>query len=388
MAVAGAALSGAGAALALLNVRTTPELRDFAPARNVDTLRLLRPHEPAGTIAVCVPARNEERTLPLLIEDLRAQRDVPGMRVFIVDDGSTDETFDAAIAAASGDTRFSVRRSEREPPPGWLGKQAACSAMSTEALNAGAQILIFIDADVRVGPDAVSRAAAALRSTGAGLVSVWPSQNAVTWAERLIQPLLAWSWMSTMPIAVSNRSLRPSTAVACGQFLAFTRDAYLSAGGHSKVAASLTEDLDIARNLRRSRFRTVLVSGRAHARCRMYTSRRELAAGYGRWLGTAFGGTGGTIVVAALAVLAYLVPPVVALVGHGRARRFGFIGYLAAVTSRLASSHTEHGGRLGAARVAECCLHPFSALAFVALLAHSTRQSRRRSAHWKGRPVR
>ncbi|AEF39761.1 Possible glycosyl transferase [Hoyosella subflava DQS3-9A1] len=323
-----------------------------------------------------------------MIDDLRAQRGVPGMRVFIVDDGSTDKTFDAAIAAAADDTRFSIQRSEQEPPPGWLGKQAACSAMSTEALHAGAQILIFIDADVRLGPEALARAATALRSTEAGLVSVWPSQGAVSCAERLVQPLLAWSWMTTMPIALSNRSLRPSTAVACGQFLAFTREAYLRAGGHSKVAASLTEDLNIARNLRRCQYRTVLVSGRAHVRCRMYSSRRELSAGYGRWLSTAFGSTGGSIVVAALAVLAYLVPPAVALFGHGSARRLGFIGYLAAVTSRLASSQTEHGRRPGAARVAECLLHPLSALAFVALLADSIRQSHGRSAHWKGRPLR
>src|SRR5262245_27595295 len=50
-------------------------------------------------VAVIVPARNEARTLPVLLADLAAQRPAPA-EVVVVDDGSDDGT--AAVARTTG----------------------------------------------------------------------------------------------------------------------------------------------------------------------------------------------------------------------------------------------------------------------------------------------
>ena len=75
-----------------------------------------------------------------------------------------------------------------------------------------------------------------------------------------MQPLLCWSWASTLPIPLTDRGLRPSTAVSCGQFLVFDAAAYRAAGGHIAVATRVTEDLEVARALRRAGHRTAVVA--------------------------------------------------------------------------------------------------------------------------------
>ncbi|MFX0572962.1 glycosyltransferase [Nocardia nepalensis] len=335
-------------------------------------------------VTICVPARDEARRLPGLIDDLRRQVGVPRLRVLILDDASSDGTEAAAVAAIAGDARFTVIRSEAEPAPGWTGKAAACARL---AELADASVLIFLDADVRLAPSAVAAAVAELRRSGAALLSPWPYQVAESLAEALVQPLLCWSWAATLPIAIANRSRRPSTAVACGQFLVFDAAAYRAIGGHTSVAASPTEDLDIARALRRSGRRTELVSAGRSARTRMYRDATELEAGYTRWLWSAYGGTTvGGAAVGAIAALAYWVPPLAAIAGRGRTRATGLIGYTAAVTSRLLTRSLENGPLTRTDTLAALA-HPLSIAAYLRLWTHSHQAHRTNTLTWKARPL-
>ncbi len=339
----------------------------------------------AEHVTVCVPARDESDELPALIADLRAQTGVPGLRVLILDDGSTDGTAAAAREAIADDPRFEVIRSEAEPPPGWTGKAAACARL---AELADAPILVFLDADVRLAPQAIAAAARAVRDRHAGLISPWPAQQSGTRAEALVQPLLCWSWASTLPIVLGNRGHRPSTAVACGQFLAFDAAAYRAIGGHAAVADSPTEDLDIARALRRAGYATHLVAAGPLARTRMYRGAEEVEGGYTRWLWSAYGGSRpAAAVVGIVLALGYWLPPLAALCGSGATRRIGALGYAAAVTGRLAARSLETGGPLRRADVLAAAAHPFSIAAYQRLVLRSHRARRAGALRWKDRPL-
>ena len=360
----GAALAGIGLGFTLANRLT---LRRPAPGGVVS--------EP---VTVMVPARDEVSRVGALLDDLRAQRGTPAMRVFVLDDDSSDRTFEVAAADVADDPRFVVLRGVGGPPAGWVGKQWACARL-VEAAAAAEGVLVFVDADVRLSPDALATAVGSLRSSGSGLLSPWPVQVAGTWTERAIQPLLAWSWAASLPVTVANRSLRPSTAVACGQFLVVDAGAYRRVGGHGAVASSVTEDLALARALRRSGTRTAVLPAGSLASCRMYRGAAEVDAGYSRWLWSSYGGVVGSVAVAGLLALAYLVP-VVALV-TGRGRRWGVAGYAAGVASRLAARSLE-GGPLD---VVAALAHPLSVAGYLVLLARSHRAHRRGRTVWRGR---
>ncbi|MTE14020.1 glycosyltransferase [Nocardia aurantiaca] len=373
---AGSAVAALGAAIALTNRLTVRRLRPGG-------------HPVSEAVTVCIPARDEADRLPSLIADLRAQQGVPRLRVLILDDASTDGTAAAARAVIGTDDRFHLSRNDIDPAPGWTGKSAACARLADLATEstAGDGVLVFLDADIRLSPGALAAAVHELRSTRAALVCPWPRQLADSPAERLIQPLLCWSWASTLPVAVANRTLRPSMAVACGQFLVFDAAAYRAIGGHTAVATSLTEDLAIARELRRNGHPTMLVAAGPHAETRMYRTTFALTEGYTRWLWSAYGGPTGSLAIASLAALAFWLPPLAALLGHGRVRRTGLLGYSAAAAARLLARSIENGGPIESADIVAALAHPASVAAYLGLSARSHRARRAGSLRWKDRAL-
>ncbi|WP_415976769.1 glycosyltransferase [Rhodococcus sp. 077-4] len=366
----------ASAAVSVFNSRFMPSLG--TPEQNV-----------TERVVVCIPARNEVSTLPALIGDLTRQRACTDLNVIVLDDDSTDGTAAAARAAAEGDPRIRVVSSGVAPPAGWTGKAAACAELArlADEDDPTASMIVFVDADVRLEPEAIAAAARMLRRRGASLLCPWPEQLAESIAERLVQPLLAWSWMSTLPIPLGNASLAPSTAVACGQFMAFDAAAYRAIGGHHCVASSPTEDLDLARALRRRGFSTAVASGAGFVRCRMYRSAADVRSGYSRWLWNEFGGPTGSAAAAVALAVVYVVPPVAALTASGSTRRLGWAGYLAGTVSRLAARRREVGSHFGVGDAVDAALHPVSILAFVGLVAESHVRRQRGSATWKSRPM-
>lgn len=365
---AGCTVSVVGAALAAVNTLTAPRVR---PNPN-DT-------SASETVTVCIPARDEERDLPLLVSDLRAQRLGAPMRVLILDDGSRDGTVDAATHAIGGDDRFTVLTGSAGGQG--VGKSVACIELGRIALQGDPTVLVFLDADVRLVPDAIASAVTQLRRGGTSFLSPWPQQVAVGLAERLVQPLLVWSWTSTLYLRGANASLRASTAVACGQFLVLDATAYRAVGGHESTRSSVTDDLTLARSFRASRFSTAVAYAGEVASCRMYTSTREVRVGYTRWLWSAFGRPAAMPVVMVLAVTAWVLPPVAAVIGRGSVRRWGLLGYAAAVASRALTRRAEGLGF----DLPSAATHPVSVSAGVALVVESARGRRRGTLTWKDR---
>ncbi|WP_068278201.1 glycosyltransferase [Aldersonia kunmingensis] len=373
--VAAAALAAAArAGLALYNRAALPSVAAVAA----------RAAAPPGPVTVCIPARNERDRLPELIADLRAQRGVSDLRILILDDDSTDGTADVGAAAIDGDARFELHRGTGDPPPGWVGKQAACARLA-ELADARTGALVFLDADVRLAPDALVAAARALPVTGAILLSPWPRQLAESMAERLMQPLLCWSWAGTLPMPLANASTRPSTAVACGQFLVFDPEGYRTIGGHAAVAASPTEDLALARELRKSGAHTVTLPAGDLVSCRMYRGAAELDAGYTRWLWSAYGGLPGSIAVGATLAFVDVLPVLAALFGRGRVRTNGVIGYSAAVGSRVLARSMETASPPNRAEILAALAHPVAIVGYLLLTVKSHRAHRRGTASWRGR---
>ena len=144
--------------------------------------------------------------LPLLLADL-AKQSLPAAEILVVDDASSDGT--AAVAAAAGAT---VVRTTG-PPAGWAGKPWACwrGVQSTTA-----PMLVFLDADVRLAPDALARLVATHDRVG-GLLSVQPRHLAGRAVEGLsmvpnVVVLAGTGAFSPRP-SRANRGVRPVPGV-------------------------------------------------------------------------------------------------------------------------------------------------------------------------------
>src|ERR1700761_3221691 len=122
-----------------------------------------------GAVSVLIPARNEERAIGSLVESLLASRGVE-IEIIVLDDGSTDRTADAVRSFAARDARVQLRSSPPLPHD-WNGKQHACHTLAGLAKY---EILCFLDADLRLEPDALAYMSAFLLRSQSDLVSGFP----------------------------------------------------------------------------------------------------------------------------------------------------------------------------------------------------------------------
>ena len=209
-------------------------------------------------------------------------------------------------------------------------------------------------------------------------MSPYPRQLAETVGERLVQPLLQWSWLTTLPLRLAERSPRPSLTAANGQLLVVDAAAYSRAGGHEAVRHEVLEDIALLRTLKSRGGHGTVTDGTALATCRMYDGWASLRDGYSKSLWAAFGSPAGAVAGLGLLATAYVVPPVAAL----RGCRVGLTGYAAAVLGRVVVAR-RMGGRVWPDTLA----HPASVLALGALTGRSLLLHRRGALRWKGRHV-
>ena len=238
-------------------------------------LRLLRePALPSGrpSVSVLIPARNEEANIAEACAAVLASEGVE-VELVVLDDASTDRT--PEILAGIGDARLLVAQAP-PLPPGWSGKQHACHVLGGLARH---ELMVFVDADVRLGPDAVARMAGFMERHAVGLASGFPSQVTVTWAEVLLLPLIHFLLLGFLPMGAMRRRRAPGLGAGCGQLFIVRRNAYERAGGHAAIRASLHDGLTLPRAFRRSGSMTDLFDASGFARCRMYVNAAQVWEG-------------------------------------------------------------------------------------------------------------
>ena len=327
-------------------------------------------------LSVLVPARDEAANVGPLLDAVLASRGVD-LEAIVLDDGSTDGTGD--LVRARADPR--VRVVQGAPlPPGWIGKQHACHQLAREA---GAPVLVFLDADMRLAPDALARLAAFVEAGGLGLASGFPRLPTGTLGERLVVPQILVTLLGYLPLPMARRApTDPRFAAACGQVMAVTRAAYDASGGHEAMRGSIHDGIGLARAVRRAGFATDLCDLTDLASCRMYETWPQVWAGF---LKTAREGMATraalpvwTLLLAGGHVLPIMVAILAAWTGEGRLPAFLALALL--VIARVALAVRTRQGMLAV------LLHPIGVcvvlvIQWTALLAGP----RRLPAVWRGR---
>ena len=263
-------------------------------------------------ISVLIPARNEEQNLRATLESVLASRDCD-FEVIVLDDHSTDRTVEIINEFARRDAR--VRRETAPPlPAGWCGKQHACHVLAGLAIH---PLLVFMDADVRLAPDALARMSGFMtrisvldcgsplpllnaqesarglpqsktcRTTGTpansiALASGVPRQDLGTFSERLLIPQIHFILLGFLPMWFMRRTTSPAFSAGCGQLFIARRDAYEKTGGHAMIRQTLHDGVKLPRLFRRCGFRTELFDATDLATCRMYHTNAETWRGLGK----------------------------------------------------------------------------------------------------------
>jgi hypothetical protein len=139
--------------------------------------------------------------------------------------------------------------------------------------------LAFIDADVRLQPDALARMIEYQSQSKAALLSAFPHQVTGTWLEKWLIPLMHFILLGFLPFRRMRDSVSPAYAAGCGQFFITTRTDYELAGTHASIRQSRHDGLKLPRAYRASGLSTDVIDGTSLAECRMYRSASEVIRG-------------------------------------------------------------------------------------------------------------
>lgn len=231
----------------------------------------------SSRLSVLIPARNEENNIRATLQAVLASQDCD-FEAVVLDDHSTDRTCEIVRELARRDDRL---RLEGAPalPAGWCGKPHACHVLAGIACH---PLLVFIDADVRLAPDALTRMACFIEQTGADLASGVPRQETGTFSERLLIPLIHFILLGFLPMRAMRRTNRPACSAGCGQIFIARHSAYVQCGGHARLRDSLHDGLKLPRIFRQAGFSTDLFDATDLATCRMYHTNMETLRGLGK----------------------------------------------------------------------------------------------------------
>jgi len=229
-------------------------------------------------VSIIIPARNEEVCLGDCLTSLVTQAGVV-FEIIVVDDDSTDRTRTIAESFAG------VRVISPGPlPSGWTGKN---NAVVAGAKAARGEWLLFTDADTVHLPGSLARALAEAKENRAELLSYSPEQIVVTFAEKVVMPVIFAELASQYPPA-KVRDQSSGVVAANGQYILVRRDAYESAGGHGAAADKILEDVALARAFRAAGYKVHFRYGAGAVRTRMYRNWHELREGWTKNLALLF----------------------------------------------------------------------------------------------------
>ncbi len=344
------------------------------------------PGKPANAhyepVSVLIPARNEEASIEAAVASILGSRGID-FEVIVLDDSSTDRTSEIVAKIGARDSRVSIKTAP-PLPAGWNGKQHACYVLASLATH---RTLCFLDADVRLQPEALLRMAAFLDAAHSDLASGFPLEQAETFLERLLLPLIHFVLLAYLPLAGMRLFRAPGFAAGCGQFLMVRRAAYENSGGHANIRSTMHDGLFLPRLFRQYGFRTDIADLTNLATCRMYRSAADV------WNGLAKNATEGIAAPArivpftVLLVLGQIAPLVLGLMllfsrvsASVQVQALAITAIAAAFTPRLIAIVRFRQG------VASALLHPVGVAVLLALQWYALfRKFTGQNATWRGR---
>lgn len=332
-------------------------------------------------VSVLIPARNEENRITPCIESLLDQ-DYPSYEILVLDDRSTDGTFNLVKGLAKHNTHLKILKG-RELPEDWLGKPWACWQLSRKARG---DWFLYLDADTWHYPEMLKRTVQMAEGKKAQVLTLFTRQVTKTWMEALVIPVMAYTLLAFLPARWSLRknSFFNRFAGVSGQFVFIQKKVYRAFGGHETVKKEIVEDLNFGKQVVGRGYRLVYGDGSDFSFCRMYTNVTEVWQGFSKNFFPAVAFSPLYFLNAQAALILDGVLPFVAL-GLGPGSILFWPGLALALVSLgvRGLQATRYGFHKGSV-----LFHPLGCLLFALIGVNSVRWYWWRGhGHWKGRKI-
>ncbi len=325
------------------------------------------------TVSVIIPARDEERTLPLLLGDLKKQT-LPVFEVICVDDASHDHTASIAQAYGARVVRLNTK------PEGWMGKTWACQNGADVAKG---ELLLFLDADVRLESDGIQTLLQTYLQQECPL-SVQPYHTTKRWVEQLS---LLFNLVQT---GANGMALpKPMVTGLFGPVILLSRQDYQAVGEHRGVCTSVAEDMVLGMRLRKAGLPFRLYVGSQSVSFRMYAGGlRALLQGWTKNMASGAAHIPKRVFALTFVWITSLLSVPLQLVKHAVWQNWGWVTVYAVLYLVWVSVLTILAKKIGRFRWIAIALHPVLTLTLLGVFVVSAvKKVFGFPTIWKGRAV-
>lgn len=226
-------------------------------------------------VSVIIPTRNESDRIEECIKSLKEQT-YRNLEIIIVDD-SSDDTIDVIEKLVGNDKRFKLVQ-QGEVPRGWIGKSYALQKGSKLASG---EWLLMLDADVRLSSETIEKAVSYAEEKDIDLLSLVPNLLCKTFWEKVIQPIFGGLILFVCPPFLVNNP-KSRVAFAMGPFILIRRKVFEKVGGYEKIKDKITDDVELARLIKRSGYKINILNGQNALDLRMYRNFKEIWSGWSK----------------------------------------------------------------------------------------------------------
>jgi chlorobactene glucosyltransferase len=228
-------------------------------------------------VSVMVPARNEEHNIERCLNSLRHQL-YKNYEILVLNDNSTDNTLNILNRIAAEDPRITVINGAPLPED-WYGKPFALNQLSRQAKG---EIFLFTDADTVHSPASVSWAVTNLIGLKADMISGYVGQMFLSFGEVITVPLMFFLTSFVIPLFINRYTKLSFFSAAIGQYIVIRRDVFYNVGGCEIFKKKTSEDIYLARYVKRMGYSTRFLNITEHVKCRMYKGFHSAIQGIGK----------------------------------------------------------------------------------------------------------
>lgn len=233
------------------------------------------PHVPF--VSVLIPARNEEDIIEQCIRSI-CNQSYSQYEVIVLNDHSTDKTGEILHRLSLEFPQLSIIDGGVLPSH-WIGKPHACHQL---AMKAKGEYVLFTDADTFHDSSSIESLMKFAVTNNIDMLSAVPKQELKLFWEHVAVPFIHTLYLTYLPHDLILKNPNPQFAAANGQALLFKRESYQLIGGHTSVANSIAEDIDLAIRIKSFGMRLCHASASEIISCRMYRSSRDVFTGFSK----------------------------------------------------------------------------------------------------------
>ena len=268
-------------------------------------------------VSIIVYTRNQAQDIVRCVYSLLRQ-DYPRFEVIVVDDHSSDATWERLLEMAAANGGLRTLRGE-SPPKAWLRRPTSLQQGMDAARG---DWFLFTTAEAYHAPALLSRAMAYARLQGLGMLSLAPRYECRSFWAHVWQPV-ALQYLDFVRPMEQVGVARAGGVWASEAFLLISREAYRKAGGHAAVASEFHEAGPLMHLVKSLGYHIEFVKAMDLLQARPHRSLRALWEGWGQSLYYLLGSHPLRVAAHALGLVVWAVLPFVALLP---ALSFGFWG--------------------------------------------------------------